>query len=284
MGLWQARGFSLAPAFGILGILNVTPDSFYDGGRFLAPERALTRAFQLRQEGCDVLDIGAESSRPGASQISAAQELERLLPVLRAVCREMPDLPVSVDTWKGSVAAAALEMGASIVNDISGCQWDPSLAEVLRQYQPGYVLMHSPGPDAAAAPEYADVVQEVRKFFDSRLNLLVRLGIAEESIILDPGVGFGKTFTHNLELLIHMEEFLQFGRPLMVGISMKSFFGALLGLPTTQRGPATAVASAVLWQKGVLWHRAHDVAAVREALVIASTLAASSRGAHEESG
>ena len=275
---WQvAGGRALTPAapYGLMGILNLTPDSFYDGGRHATGDAAASQARALRDAGADILDIGAESTRPGALPLASGEELARLAPVLRAVRAEMPDLPVSVDTVHAATAAAALDMGASIINDVSACAVDPELTEVLVQYRPGYVLMHSKGrpQDMQVAPRYENVCLEVRRFFARELDRLVAAGLPEDRIVLDPGIGFGKTLAHNLALLAHVEEFLEFGRPLLVGLSMKSLFGALLGLPVEARGAATQTASALLWERGVLWHRVHDVAGVKGALRLAAAIA-----------
>lgn len=278
MPLWRVASgdaMSLAAPFGVMGILNLTPDSFYDGGRHATGEAALARALALRDAGADMLDMGAESSRPGARALAPGEELERLAPVLRAVRERMPEIAISVDTVHAATAAAALDMGAVVINDVSGCAVDPELTDVLVERKPGYVLMHSQGrpPDMQAAPQYADVCCEVFRFFERELNRLVAAGLPEDRIVLDPGIGFGKTLAHNLELLAHMDRFLEFGRPLLVGLSMKSLFGDFLGLPVGERGAATQTASALLWERGVCWHRVHDVAAVRGALRLAAALA-----------
>lgn len=275
---WKVAGggaVRLAAPFGIMGILNLTPDSFYDGGRHATGEAALAQALALHDAGADMLDIGAESSRPGARPLAPGEELARLAPILRAVRERMPDIAISVDTVHAATAAAALDMGAVVINDVSACGVDPELTDVLADRKPGYVLMHSQGrpPDMQAAPQYADVCREVHHFFERELNRLVAAGIPEDRIVLDPGIGFGKTMRHNLELLAHMDEFLAFGRPLLVGLSMKSLFGDFLGLPVGERGAATQTASALLWERGVCWHRVHDVGAVRNALRLAAALA-----------
>ena len=271
-----AGGARLEPGapYGLMGILNLTPDSFYDGGRHATGDAALERARALRGAGADLLDLGAESSRPGARPLTSVEEQQRLLPVLRAVRGAMPGLPVSVDTVHAATAAAALDLGAVVINDVSACGVDPELTDVLVQEKPGYVLMHSQGrpPDMQAAPQYANVCLEVRRFFERELDRLVRAGLPENRIVLDPGIGFGKTLAHNLELLAHLEDFLDFGRPLLVGLSMKSLFGELLGLPVEARGAATQTASALLWERGVFWHRVHDVAGARAALRLAAAI------------
>ena len=186
----------------------------------------------------------------------------------------IPGAVLSVDTYHAATAAAVLEEGVQIINDISACAFDPGLLDVLVQYKPGYVLMHSQGrPDVMQQdPRYADVRSEVMAFFERGLHRLTAAGLPEEHIVLDPGIGFGKTLGHNLELLAHAEDWLAFGRPVLLGLSMKSMFGQLLGLTTPERGCATQVATALLWEKGLFWHRVHDVAATRRTLTLAAAL------------
>lgn len=180
-----------------------------------------------------------------------------------------------MDTYHADTAAAVLAQGAHIINDISACRFDPGLLDVLVQYKPGYVLMHSQGrPEVMQrAPRYDDVRREVREFFERELSRLVRAGLPEDRIVLDPGIGFGKTLEHNLTLLAHPGDWLELGRPVLMGLSMKSLFGGLLGLATDERGTATQVATALLWRRGIFWHRVHEVAATRRSLLLAGALA-----------
>lgn len=258
--------------FGIMGIVNITPDSFYDGGKHASPDKALAHARRLLADGANALDLGAESTRPGAEPLDPEEEWARLEPVVRECVNY--GAPVSVDTWHARSAASSLEAGAEIINDISACAWDPEMADVLAQYKPAYVLTHSGGrpKDMQVAPRYGSVVDEVREFFSSKMDMLIAAGLPEDRIILDPGIGFGKTLDHNLELLVNVGKFLCFGRPLLIGLSMKSMFGALCGLPVAARGTATAVSSAILWQKGARWHRVHDASAAKTALMLAACL------------
>lgn len=275
---WHIRGgralHTPAP-FGVMGIVNLTPDSFYDGGRHNGPDQGVTHALELRRQGADILDLGAESSRPGAAELAPQEETERLLPVLAGLRRHAPGAVVSVDTYHAATAAAVLAMGADIINDISACSFDPGLLDVLAQHKPGYVLMHSQGRPQTMqrAPRYDDVRREVLEFFESRMNRLVQAGLPEDRIILDPGIGFGKTLEHNLTLLAHPEDWFGLGRPVLMALSMKSVFGGLLGLPAQQRGTATAMATGMLRARGVFWHRVHEVAAARQALTVALALA-----------
>lgn len=273
---WFLKGgkaFEPAP-FGIMGIINLTPDSFFDGGQHADTPSAVQHAEQLLQEGAHILDFGAESSRPNAVPVSAQQEELRLLPVLEAVRQKHPDAILSVDTYHATSAARVLEAGADIINDISACCFDPALRDVVAQYKPGYVLMHSQGkPDTMQqAPRYTHVVDEVLHFFEHHLQALTRAGLPEDRIVLDPGIGFGKYVQHNIELLKNLNCFARLGRPLLMGISMKSFLGDMLGLPTAERACATQVVTALLAQQGAAYHRVHHVAATRRTLALVQAL------------
>ena len=270
------RALKTPSPFGVMGIVNLTPDSFYDGGLHDSPAPGIRHALALRDQGADILDLGAESSRPGAAELSPQQETERLLPVLADLQRKAPAAIVSVDTYHAETAATVLQLGVPIINDISACSFDPALLDVLVQYKPGYVLMHSQGRPKTMQqnPSYSDVRREVREFFEREMSRLVRAGLPEDRIVLDPGIGFGKTLEHNLTLLAHPEDWLDLGRPVLMALSMKSVFGGLLGLPPHQRGLATATATAMLRSKGIFWHRVHDVAAARQAMTVALALEA----------
>lgn len=260
--------------FGILGILNITPDSFYDGGKYNDRKSALARARLLLEEGSEIVDMGAESTRPGAVDVAPEKELAQLLPVLTAFKREFPQAIVSIDTRNSATAAETLKNGAAIINDVSACEHDPGLVDVLAQFKPGYILMHSQGKPAYMQnnPHYNNVVDEVKSFFENKLNALVKAGLPENNIALDPGIGFGKNISHNLDLLTHIEEFAFLGRPLVGAVSQKSMFNQILGHPPDKHGMDTAVASALLWSKGVAWHRVHNVAQTRNALRIATAI------------
>ena len=262
-----------------MGVLNVTPDSFYDGGKYLDPGAARDQAILLRDQGADILDVGGESSRPFSEPVSEEEELRRVLPVIseavRLTNRDGAPMPVSVDTYRAGVAARALEAGAMIVNDISACAYDPGLLDVLAQYRPGYVLMHSLGrpEEMQRDPRYGDVVREIMEFFEHNLNRLTEAGLPEKNIVLDPGIGFGKLLEHNLAILKHIEAFQALGRPVLLGLSNKSLWGGLLGLAPSERGNATQAATAVAAAKGVLIHRVHDVAHTLETLTVARHIA-----------
>lgn len=273
---WIVKGGkALGPApFFIAGIVNVTPDSFHDGGQFLEHGAALARGLALAAEGAQILDLGGESTRPGAAETPVDEELRRVVPVIRDLAASC-DAALSVDTYKARVAAEALAAGAVIVNDVSACRFDEGLVEVLAQEKPGYVLMHSQGRprEMQKNPSYRDVVEELLAFFEERLQYLVQRGLPEERIVLDPGIGFGKTLEHNLSVLKHIERFHVLGRPLYVGLSHKRLFQGLLGLGPGQRGIATQAATALLAAKGVAVHRVHDVADTVRTLTLAAAIA-----------
>lgn len=270
-----ARGGTITPTpFSIMGIVNVTPDSFYDGGHYARTESAVAHARELVSQGADILDIGGESTRPFAAPVGEAEELERILPVVRAASAFEQRVPLSVDTRRAGVAARALDAGAEIINDVSACSFDPELADVLASYTPGYVLMHSQGTpgDMQRNPRYDDVVAEVLAFFEERLHFLTRAGVPEENIILDPGIGFGKRLEHNLALLREVQRFFALGRPLLVAFSNKSLWKDLLGLDTSQRDNATQAGTAVMAAKGVAFHRVHAVDLTAQTLGVVRAL------------
>jgi dihydropteroate synthase len=261
---WQDRPL-------VMGILNVTPDSFSDGGQYLDPEAALDRALELEAEGADILDLGGESTRPGSSPITPETELGRILPVLRKL-RGRLTIPLSIDTWKAPVAAEALEEGAEIVNDVSAGRWDPPLWSTVRKHRAGYVLMHAlarPGP-SREEPGYQDVSAEVADFFGKSLARAEENGLALESIVCDPGFGFGKTLNHNLSLLRDLAAFEVLRRPILVGLSRKSFL-KLIGGPESL---ALTHELALVWAaaRGAAIWRVHDVPAALRAARVAGAL------------
>jgi len=245
----------------IMGILNVTPDSFYDGGRRSEPTRAIADGVEMVQSGAEVLDVGGESTRPGARPVDEAEELDRVLPVIRGLRREVT-VPISIDTYKAGVARAALDAGADIVNDISALRFDPALVSLVAAAQVPVILMHMQGKPQTmqAEPRYNDVVREVRDFLAAQLYEAMDAGIAAERIILDPGIGFGKTLEHNLQLLRGLPTLAALGQPLLVGASLKAFIGKILDLDPDHRleGSLAAAVAAVLGGANLL--RVHDVA------------------------
>lgn len=269
------RGRTLGPApFFVVGIVNVTPDSFYDGGVAAQPETAIARALQLLDQGADILDIGGESTRPFAEPVSAGSEMNRVAPVVCEVLRLRPEAVISVDTTKSVVARSCLEAGAHIVNDVSALGMDPELLEVVSQYRPGYVLMHSQGDPRTmqVEPRYDNVVDEIRSFFANRLEFLVKRNIPEEVVVLDPGIGFGKLLQHNIDILRNIECFHEFGRPIYMGLSNKSLWREMLGREGRERNAATLAATVALFGKGVRIHRVHEVREIRDALIVADML------------
>ncbi len=271
---WNVSGGRvIGPApFLLAGILNATPDSFFDGGRHNTPSQAIAWGKRLIADGAAMLDVGGESTRPGADPVSTQEEIRRVVPVIRELA---PFIPVSVDTYRAQTALAALEAGAVVVNDISACRLDPALRDVLAQHKPGYVLMHSVKDPKTMqqAPRYSDVVSHIRNFFETALSELVKAGLPEDRIVLDPGIGFGKTLEHNLEIFRRIELFFDLGRPVYMGLSNKSWISALLGLPPQERGSATQIATALLAARKVRIHRVHDIAAAKRTMQMVSAMA-----------
>lgn len=254
----------------VMGILNVTPDSFSDGGRYTERERAIEHAREMVAQGADIIDVGGESTRPGAHPVSLAEEMDRVLPVIEALSREL-EVPISVDTYKAPVAKMALEAGATIVNDISALRFSPDMIDVVAQYRPWVVVMHMKGTpkDMQEAPWYEDVVGEVEGFFEERLRYLESHGISKEKVILDPGIGFGKRLEDNLSLLKHIDRFLHLGCPILVGPSRKSFIGTVLDLPVEKRLEGTLAAASIAVFQGAQIVRVHDVQPVKRAVDLA---------------
>lgn len=256
-----------------MGILNVTPDSFSDGGRFAAPGRALDRALQLVEAGADVLDVGGESTRPGARPAPAAEELARVLPVVRALKTHLT-VPISVDTRKAEVARAALDEGADIINDVSALR-DPAMGPVVAESGAGLVLMHMRGDPQTMqqAPQYDDVAGEVAAELEAALHEAEGAGVDPERMVIDPGIGFGKTAEHNLELLARLDELAVLGRPVLLGVSRKAIIGALLGgVPPEQRDVGTAAACVAGFLRGARIFRVHEPGPTRQALAVAAAV------------
>jgi dihydropteroate synthase len=269
-----------ANPFRVMGIVNVTPDSFSDGGAFLEAEAAIAHGLELLGEGAEILDIGGESTRPGADPVSVAEELRRVVPAIEGLASAAATAQISIDTSKAQVAAAALRAGASLVNDVSALRADPEMAAVLADSGAECCLMHMLGEPRTMQrdPRYDDVVDEVRAFLEERLRFAVGEGIAEERIMLDPGIGFGKTASHNLELLRRLDELAALGRPLVIGTSRKSFLGRIAAdagglaepLDAQHRLAGTIATNVLALERGARVFRVHDVAPVREALAVAA--------------
>jgi len=251
-----------------MGIVNVTPDSFSDGGQFFSPAAALAHAWQLIDEGADIIDVGGESTRPHAPQVSVAEELARVVPVLEGL-RDCP-VPVSIDTRKPEVMQAALQLGISLVNDISALESEGALA-LLAQHDAAVCLMHKQGEPQTmqAQPEYADVVAEVLAYLAQRKQAALQAGIADERIVLDPGFGFGKRFEHNVGLFRHLPEMRALDSPILVGVSRKSMLGQILnGRPAAGRDAGSIAAALLAAQSGAAILRVHAVRATRDALAV----------------
>ncbi len=255
------------PRPSVMGILNVTPDSFYDGGVNYRPDAAVASARRMAAEGAAIVDVGGESTRPGSEGVSLDDELRRVLPVLEALAR---DVPISIDTAKAEVARRALELGAELVNDVTALRGDAAMAEIVAAGDAYLCLMHMQGEPRTmqANPTYEDVVSDVKAFLDERLAFAVAAGIREERVCLDPGIGFGKTVDQNFELVRRLGELAELGRPVLVGFSHKSSLGRVLGDPHASTGPlAASLAVAVAaYERGATMLRAHDVRAHVQAL------------------
>ncbi|MEW6602808.1 MAG: dihydropteroate synthase [Nitrospirota bacterium] len=244
-----------------MGILNVTPDSFSDGGQFFDNESALKQALRIQEEGADIIDIGGESTRPGAEKITAKEEIKRIVPVIEALAKDVT-IPISVDTYKAAVAEAAVSAGASIINDISGLRFDPAMASVAARHKVPVVLMHIKGTpkDMQQAPVYEALIPEIMDYLYGSIAIAREAGIPEDMMIIDPGIGFGKTFEHNLEIIRRLKEFEGFEKPILLGPSRKAFIGKILGgLTVTQRLEGTAAAVAIGIFNGANIIRVHDV-------------------------
>jgi dihydropteroate synthase len=273
-------------SYRLMGVVNVTPDSFSDGGSFLRADAALAHASKLVADGADILDIGGESTRPGAEPVSAEAELGRVLPVLEALAgafSSMTDAPqISIDTSKAVVARAALAAGASLVNDVSALRADPEMAATVAASDAQCCLMHMRGEpltmQRGGGPHYTDVVAEVRAFLEERLEFAVAAGIERDRIILDPGIGFGKTEQHNLELLRRLDELVALGQPILIGTSRKAFLGRILArarvqeeaVDVSERLAGTLTTNVLAYERGASIFRVHEVAPMRDALAVAA--------------
>lgn len=258
----------------VMGIVNVTPDSFFDGGQYYDPQRAVAHALRLVAEGADLLDIGAESTRPGALPVDEHEERRRLLPVVTAVARAV-SVPISVDTSKAEVARAALDAGAVMVNDVTALRGDRAMVDVVAEAGAGLVVMHMQGiPETMQqAPHYDDVVGNIAQFLEERSRFAMDHGVERDRIVLDPGIGFGKTLTHNLDLLANLHAFTELGFPLLVGPSRKGFIGQLTHQSVDARAWGTAAVIALAVQQGAKILRVHDVGPMRDVVSVADAVA-----------
>lgn len=277
--VWPGGVLRLTQRTHVMGIINVTPDSFSDGGRFADPADAIEHGIHLAGEGADILDVGGESTRPGADSVPVGEELLRVLPVIEGLAKSV-EVPISIDTTKAEVARAALDAGASIVNDVSAGRFDPAILALVAERERPIVLMHMLGEPRTMQqhPTYDDVVAEVRDFLVARARAAIDAGVEEGRIILDPGIGFGKTRRHNLVLLRHLRGLTLPGHPIMVGASRKSFLGLTLDLPVGERLEASLAATAVSIFNGASIVRVHDVRAnLRAARIVDAVVRAGDR-------
>ncbi|MBX9626330.1 MAG: dihydropteroate synthase [Gemmataceae bacterium] len=270
--VWQCRGrrFEIGRRPLVMGIVNVTPDSFSDGGRHRDHSAAIGHALRLADDGADLLDVGGESTRPGSEPVPLDEELRRVLPVVEGLVRRTT-LPISVDTSKTEVARRCLDAGAAVINDVTGLRGDPDLPTVVANAGAGVVVMHMQGTPATMqrAPHYADVVAEVGAFFQERLHALAAAGITPAAVCLDPGIGFGKTPDHNLDLLANLGAFRALNRPVCLGVSRKGFIGAVTGRPAGERlAGSLAVACFAAARGGAHVLRVHDVRETRDAVLL----------------
>jgi dihydropteroate synthase len=263
----------LGPRPVVMGILNVTPDSFSDGGAYLDPQAAIEHGLRLAEEGADWIDVGGESTRPGAEPVSVDEELRRVMAVVPRMVERLPDRAISIDTYKPAVAAEAVAAGAGIINDVTGFR-DPKMIEVAARTNAACVVMHMRGDPRtmASLAEYDDVIEELKRYFAERIDRLTTAGVSRERIILDPGIGFAKKTNHNLEILRRLDAFHEFGRPILLGASKKRIVGDLTGRPESQRLAGTLATTFCGLMRGAHAFRVHDVAAVRDALAVAMVI------------
>jgi dihydropteroate synthase len=263
----------MSPDFKVMGVVNVTPDSFSDGGLYLDPERAVKHGVELADERAEILDVGGESTRPGAMPVDAEEELRRVLPVVEGLKTAGTGARISIDTSKAIVAARAIEAGATLVNDVTALRGDPEMVAVVAEAGVDLCLMHMLGEPRTMQddPRYDDVVSDVNAFLAERLAFAVTRGIAEEKILLDPGIGFGKTLEHNLELVRRLDEIVALGRPVLIGASRKSFLGRITGrADPEQRIEGTVAINVLAYERGARVFRVHDVAPSYDALAVAA--------------
>jgi dihydropteroate synthase len=265
----------LGPDPVLMGVLNVTPDSFSDGGEFFGKEVAAVRAAAMLEEGAEIIDVGGESTRPGSDPVSPEEEARRVIPVVREILAERPDAIVSIDTYRSETAEYALGAGVRIVNDVTALRGDPRMVRVVAEARCPVILMHMLGEPKTMQhdPRYDDVLREVRDFLAERAEHAIAEGVEPEKIIVDPGIGFGKTLDHNLALLYHLDVLVELGFPVLVGTSRKSFMGKITGVEEARdRVFGTVAANVVAYERGATLFRVHDVRANREALAVAQAI------------
>jgi len=264
----------------LMGVLNVTPDSFSDGGNFYDPDRAVKHGCDLAQQGADILDIGGESTRPGSQPVSEEEEIARVGPVVRELKKILPDTLLSIDTSKASVAAMALEAGADIINDVTAGRGDPAMMATVASSAAGFALMHMQGTPRSmqADPSYSHVVRDVKEVLQERMNAAIRAGIQKDRLVLDPGIGFGKTLEHNLHLIAGLPQFHDLGVPLLLGVSRKRWIGDLTGRPVDQRCAGSLAGAAACLERGAHILRVHDVSETRDLIQILDRIKRTEKG------
>jgi dihydropteroate synthase len=264
-----------APGPVVVGILNVTPDSFSDGGDFLDPEAAALRAATMLDEGAGMLDVGGESTRPGSDPVSQEEEIRRVVPVIERILSARPEAVISVDTYRSGTATVALEAGASLVNDVTALRGDSRMVSVMEEAECPVILMHMQGEPKTMQkdPHYEDVVREVRDFLAERAEYAVTAGVRPENIIVDPGIGFGKSLEHNLDLLHNLDAIVDLGFPVLIGASRKRFIERITGVQEArERIPGTVATTVLAYERGATFFRVHDVRANHEALAVAEAV------------
>ncbi len=271
---WDRFRLSLGKKTAIMGVLNVTPDSFSDGGLFFQRDKAIAQGEALAAQGADLLDIGGESTRPFSDPISTQEEIQRIVPVIRELVKRI-SIPLSVDTYKAEVAKAALDAGAGLVNDISALGFDSDLAKVIAEYRVPVILMHMQGTprDMQVNPQYKHLLEDIHQFFVERIALAQSQGISREHILIDPGIGFGKTFSQNLTLIKRLDYFQNLDQPLVLGTSRKAFIGKITGQEPLNRDWGTAATLAIGAWQGAHMVRVHNVAAAKQVMAVADALA-----------
>ena len=272
---WRAGILTEGSGPVVVGILNVTPYSFSDGGDFLDPEAAAEHAAAMLDEGAGILDLGGESTRPGSDRVSQEEEIRRVVPVIQRILAARPEAVISVDTYRAGTATAALEAGARLINDVTALRGDPSMTSVVKEAACPVILMHMQGEPKTMQdePHYEDVVREVRDFLARRAELAISAGVRQENVILDPGIGFGKNLEHNLTLLRNLDAVVDLGFPVLIGASRKRFIGEITGVRVARERFFGTLATTVLaYERGVTYFRVHDVRANREALAVAEAV------------
>ncbi len=270
---WNGYELDFGQRTYVMGVLNVTPDSFSDGGKYFQVDKAVERALQMVEEGADIIDIGGESTRPYSRRVSAEEELDRVLPVIKALAGEV-SVPISIDTYKAKVAEEALKFGASIINDISALRFDPNMGPLAAEAQVPVILMHMKGrpEDMQEDPKYQDLMGEIKEFLRNSVERAVSEGVREEMVVLDPGIGFGKTFDHNLQIIRGLRELTTLGRPILVGTSNKAFIGHILGRDVHERTSGTMATIAISVMNGANIVRVHNVREAADTVKMADAI------------